>query len=172
MSNDSVFEDFIQEVTSVSQIKISGSASQSIRGSGRLKTTCQQVKNNPHKPSPFSKLFDLGSHRVAHNQIFNRATRILMLIVGNSTFGGRCYMSVRMIADELSCDEANVRKIIKQLEDEDFVLKVDADPTAYWITNPYYFFVGDSESEEIAKRVWSSKKTKRITEQRKKKALA
>lgn len=172
MSNDKVFDDFIQEVTSVSQIEISGSASQSIRGSGRLKTTCQQVKSNPHKASPFSKLFDLGSHRVAHNPIFNRATRILMLIVGNSTFGGRCYMSVRMISDELSCDEANVRKIIKQLEEEDFILKVDADPTSYWITNPYCFFVGDSESEEVAKRVWSSKKTKRLSEQRKRKQIA
>lgn len=149
------YQDFDEEQqTQIKSDACSAHIPQGVRGSD---LTRKKVKDNPHKSRAFTKIFDLGADRVAHSSLFNRATKVLLILLRDSAIGGAVYTSTRLIAEELVTDQSNARKILRQLEDEDFILKVDHEKVAspFYLLNPYCFIVGDMEVEERAKRRWA-----------------
>ena len=134
---------------------------------GGLKTTRRRQRNE----KVFTKIFTLGAHRMTGSSLFNRATRVFLLLVRDAGYGGRCYTNATLIANELGLDPANVRKIICALESEQMLMKIDG-PTPYYLLNPYYVMSGDDQSEEIARAIWSRERTKRIEAARKTKKPA
>lgn len=154
---------FIDEVTGEIQIQDICSESlvpQGVRGSN---LTRQQVKNNPHKAARFVKSFNLGAHRMVQCSLFNRATRVLMYLQRESVFGGKVYTTVRIISEEIGTDEANIRKILKQLEEESFIMHIDSNNGGKTILlNPNYFMAGDELDEESAMRLWNKERNKRL----------
>lgn len=173
MSDCSYEHQFHQDISGyINQIQSDDLPSRTGQGTTGLNTTREQVKDNPYKARPFTKLFDVGANRMAQSSLFNRATKVLMILMRDSVMGGKVYTSVKLVARELNTDESNVRKILKQLEDEDFVMKIDAEPSAYWLLNPHSFHPGTEEQELIAKRIWAIEKTKKVAAAQKKERYA
>ena len=127
-----------------------------------LNLTREQVKINPViRSKPFTKVYDLGAHAMVSDSLFNKATRVLMILLRDSAYGGRVFTSPALIASELRDDESNVRKILKRLEDGHHILRVRNDNGGTSILlNPGWYSVGDSDTEQIAKAVWSKEQIK------------
>lgn len=165
---DSTFKDFMSQLVDVEtgeirQIQEVTPETKTSKASDGLKTTYRRVKNDPRKAARFVKQYQLGAHAMVQSQLFNRATRVLMYLQREAVFGGRAYTTVKIIAEEVGTDQANVRKVLKQLEDESFIMQIESsNGTKTILLNPGYFMVGNDEDEEIAKRMWASHLHKKL----------
>jgi len=134
-----------------------------------LNPTRQRVKSYPSKP--FTKVYDLGAHAMVSDPGINKYTRVLMLLVRDSAYGGRVHTTAVMIANELHDDAANIRKHLKKLEGKQHILRVEQDTGGSVILlNPGWYAVGNAKTEQIAKAIWSREQTKRMKQQHNKAA--
>ena len=155
---EDAFRQLIDELTGEIQIKKEPSESFAAEEGGRVKTPDKSGKNNRPR---FVKSFGVGAHKMVNSTLFNRATRVLMYLQREAMYGGRVYSTVKIIASEIKADVEDIRKILRKLESEDFILEIESgNGTKCWMLNPSLFSVGGDEDEEIARRIWAKERTK------------
>jgi hypothetical protein len=111
----------------------------------------------------FTKFYDLGAHKMMQSKLFCVNTRILDCILRDSSYGGRFYGTTGMIAKEMGMHEDDVRRRIKAMEEEEFLIRMQSENGSRWILlNPHFFCAGTQEDEDIAKRLWAKERSKRM----------
>lgn len=137
-------------------------ASPKARGVSRQNITDQSVKNyRPNGKKFYGKLHDLGAHAMLQMPVC-KLTKVVALMLRDSTYKGISYINPILVSKELSIDVEYARKLLNKVEGCEFAVKVDTDTGFYYLINPSYYQAGDEEDEQIARKIWSSARTKRL----------
>ena len=145
------------------EIRIGGPETQAQPGVTPSETTGQPRQIRRGTVSPFNKYYDIGANKIMTSRLFCVNTRILNLILRDSSYGGRYYGSTGLIARELGMDEENVRKRIAAMEGEDLLIRVVPDTgSRYILLNPRYFCAGGQDDEDMSKRIWARERMRLI----------
>lgn len=109
----------------------------------------------------FNKLFDLGAHAMLDMPVC-KLTKTMAVLMRDSTYRGISYATPATVGAEIGVDDRYARRLLKQVEDCGFAMKIKTQSGYYYLLNPNYCFSGNEKEERVAKAIWARERTKRL----------
>lgn len=132
--------------------------------------TRERVINSPSwSRKTFNKLFDLGANAMLDMPVC-KLTKTMAVLMRDSTYRGISYATPALVGAEIGVDDRYARRLLKQVEDHGFAMKIKTQSGYYYMLNPNYCFSGNDREERTAKAIWTRERTKRLAANRKPKA--